>query len=185
MGMLWKNGKLQWNVGGKIAFVPTGGDPSDCDCCDVAPGPCYCAAPPDEVRVTLAGYTNNNCSSCDNINGEYVLSYDGTVDGYCYWLYGSLGVTIPPLKEVCQNPPDPTDAPDLTYIQLELSPAGNARVQVGGNPIGLFGVSQHWGNFDKAVTTDCASLAGTYTYDSATSYGISACNIPGTISVSL
>ena len=69
-------------VDGKVAFDPAcccGSDP--CEFCEDNDAP-------TEVYVNISGVTNVNCLSCDEINGDYVLTQSPT--GPCsYWYYFS------------------------------------------------------------------------------------------------
>ena len=52
---------------------------------------CSCPAcrsgAPYQWKVTLTGISNGTCGTCNSLNGDYVLSWNGTgLDGSCTWL---------------------------------------------------------------------------------------------------
>jgi len=59
-----------------------------CKCCDQAEcAPCTSGFAPETFSVTIAGYADDTCASCEDYDGTYVLDYDegDTTTNACYW----------------------------------------------------------------------------------------------------
>jgi len=48
--------------------------------------PCCSSAEPDELLVTIAGLADDECSSCENLNGAFVCAKVAP----CYWRYEDI-----------------------------------------------------------------------------------------------
>ena len=122
------------------------------------PSLCDCTAAPNGVpyqfKVTLSGTTNGTCTTCSSLNGDYILTYQGS----CVW-----NVNLTPA--ICG------------WRQITLSVSQNAdgilklQVQLPGFiPTDTY-----------AIASVDSSLADTYTLSLSTSSGV--CTLPSTITV--
>ncbi len=78
MAAYFQDGKLLF-VGGKVAMH------ADCCCGDL------CSActgdTPSQLRVVIAGITNGFCSTCNGLNGDFVLDFEEEDEFHCKWTY--------------------------------------------------------------------------------------------------